>query len=154
MSLDWYVDEIKDYKTVCWIDNGETDAEGEKLYNLNPVTDALIWATMAVGMLRITEDNYEEFFTRLHMYEKGVQPFLRQWPKTDEEKLEHGRAPRPLPITLADVRQHIGLSTNASQFSQARFHKELIARMRRQAESTVRYERRKEQQKEQEGGTK
>ena len=40
MSLDWSIDQVKDYKTVCWRDVGDDKRE------LNKKTEILIWATM------------------------------------------------------------------------------------------------------------
>ena len=83
MSLDWDLSGIKNYKELCW--GPATDEEGYKL--LNGVTDGLIWKTMSVGMGRITEKNYEEFFMRLCMIDvatEGGEGPLNTW-VTDED---------------------------------------------------------------------
>jgi len=55
MSLDWNVSNVKDYQTVCWIPNNDSPDT-----RLNPVTEALIFYTMTVGMNVITEANADE----------------------------------------------------------------------------------------------
>lgn len=103
MSLDWSLTEIKDYETLCWIAPPEGDAgQGDKV--LNPVTNTIIWATMAVGIGHLTENRAEEFHDRLTFIERLFGPMSK---KLDEEGKIVG-----LPITLDDVKAHIGLRTN------------------------------------------
>jgi hypothetical protein len=85
MSLDFYLTDIKDYKTLCWIDDPLDNV-------LNPVTDRLVWGCMAIGIGIITEKTYEEWYIRYRVW-----CWIRH--------IEVG-------ITLADVRAHIGLRTN------------------------------------------
>lgn len=109
MSLDFKFDKVADYKNVCWeadVRPGRPDGK-----RVAVVTDRLIWATMGIGMSRVTEDNYEEFFKRLALYET----LILGWDWQDR-------------TTLADVRKHIGLTTNACSKDEkpASFHKRMI----------------------------
>ena len=58
MSLDWNIGNIKDYTTVCWVNEGE-----ERL--LNPITNAIIWTTLVVDIGKITKQNIDEWIWRL-----------------------------------------------------------------------------------------
>lgn len=78
----------------------------------HPVTDTLIWATMAVDIGAITEDNVDEFADRL----LAVQAVSGPWMNSEDG---------PFYITREDVRNHIGLRTNVSKKSAAQFAKRL-----------------------------
>lgn len=77
------------------------------------VTDALIWATMGVGMDAITEENKDEFFCRLHIYEQVFGSWISM--RGDDGKAE------PYNMKYEDVCKHIGLKTNASRLTDAAF---------------------------------
>lgn len=53
MSLDYYLDRVADYKSVCF-DNGK----------MNLVTEQIIFLTMAVGLGEITHENVQNFYAR------------------------------------------------------------------------------------------
>lgn len=99
MSLNWDVTNIKDYKTLCWIP--EPTKENPEQVRINPTTEALIWATMNVGIGDLSEKNLDEFAYRLFFYEKNFQTFLNS---------QDG----PVPLTYEDLKAHIGLRTNVS----------------------------------------
>ncbi len=68
MPLNWNVGSIKNADDVCWMTATRTDAmyaktRGEEY--LHPVTDALIWATMNIGLGEISEENLDEWERRL-----------------------------------------------------------------------------------------
>lgn len=94
MSLDWNLDNIENVEEVCY--------EGD---HLAPVTNALIWATMAVGIGVIDDGTVDEFVARVAFWEKNVGPFLTQY---DEETDQYG----PWSIPAERIRQHKGLRTN------------------------------------------
>ena len=100
MALNWNVEKVENYKEIV---------DGEEM----SVTDALIWATMTVGIGEITEANAEEFFKRLHLQEKVNGTWLVKGGK-------------PEYITIDQVKRRIGLSTNAARFSRAEFNKRLL----------------------------
>lgn len=106
MALTWDLGEIADYESVCFIVATEPIPDsgidvGDKY--LNPLTNALIWSTITVAIGKISEDNADEFYARLHFTELVVGPFLR-------------KSGEPYYITPEDVRAHIGLQTNATSF--------------------------------------
>lgn len=73
-------------------------------------TDPLIWYTMSVGMGSITDANAGEFYARLQILEL-------LWGSRPEHR-----------INAADVRQHIGLTTNVSTRSRAVWLREQVGR--------------------------
>ena len=78
-------------------DDGEVD-KGQ-LVRINPVTDALIYLLWFTKTGRITAKNYREVFERIWIWEHTGGALL----VTNGKKR---------PIMLADVKRHIGLSTN------------------------------------------
>lgn len=85
MSLDFRLTAIKGWETLC----------RDEDRNIRPKTEAIIFATMSTGIGLITEKNYIEFYLRV-----AAADAMSQWP---------GRVD---PITLEDVKAHIGLQTN------------------------------------------
>jgi hypothetical protein len=88
MSLDYSFKNIDGYEELCY--------EGD---DLSPVTKALVFATMSTHIGEITEKSYEEFYARLHTFEKLHGPFVSY-------------SDGPKHITLDQVKAHIGLKTN------------------------------------------
>ena len=117
MSLNWNVGEIEGYKDLCWVPSGETlidedtGEEKESRY-LSWQTNALIRASMSVGMASITEKNWREFYLRM---------------KLDQTSMVHREAHigQGDKLTAQDVFNHIGLHTNASSQTRAQFLKKL-----------------------------
>ena len=123
MSLSWDITKVEDYKSKCWI-----EVEGEEHKQLNPVTDAIIWACMAVDMQQITAKNAEEFYTRYLMFSRAI-----------------GRDERERWLTLEDIEAHVGMWTNVTTRTKAQFHKRVAEILRDRTERTIRYEREKAQ---------
>ena len=73
-----------------------------------PTTEAVIFLTLFVGINEITEKNAVEFACRVHLFETFGDPLL---------KGPNG----PVRLTLADIQRHIGLKTNATTLTRARF---------------------------------
>ena len=92
MALNWNLNAIKNKEDVCY--NGD---------HLNPLTEGLIWATIVVGLGKITEENAEEFYHRLQFVTKVEQDCAD--------------------ITLTTIREHIGLKTNVTDMSWNQFIK-------------------------------
>lgn len=88
------------------------------------ITEALIWATMAVDMGEITEANAQEFAERLAMSAMVHGTILQQ---------EDGDRIVDRPITLEEVRLRIGLKTNVTTTSAAAFKNRLARAMRDKA---------------------
>lgn len=113
MSLNFDLDRIEHYESLCWI---ETD-NGPRI---NPVTEALIFHTMHIGMNAITKANAVEFTDRVTKFERAVGPSLTRWDETTAK-------PVGCPITAEDVLAHRGLHTNASVLARTAFNKALLA---------------------------
>lgn len=108
MSLDWDLTNIKDNETVCWIPDPTDDMPDA--VSMNPVTEALIWATLAVDIGRLTEENLDEFAYRLHFWERMFSPYL----------IENGKGRE---MTYKEIKAHVGLSTNVMNISRAQWMK-------------------------------
>ena len=96
MSLNWDITDIENYKELCWLDKEDPRVEGiapgiwttnKDGQLLNPTTLSMIWATLYTGIGDVKESNVEEFYARATLF--GTYK-----------------------ITMQDVKDHIGLSTN------------------------------------------
>jgi hypothetical protein len=85
MSLDWNAENVEGIDAL-------TDDEHVLLHGL-------VWATLGVGFREITEENWDEFYARLAVYERVAGPMVT---KNGE----------PYYMTKDDVRRFIGLRTN------------------------------------------
>jgi len=117
MSLNYDLGEIKNFEDLCWLPD-EVGEDGKKTFSINPVTRALTFHAMSIGMGSITKKNWKEFFIRVAAYEAVEGASLHGF---DEEE----KKPLPRPITQEDVVNHIGLATNVSKISANEFHKRL-----------------------------
>jgi hypothetical protein len=151
MSLNWSIRDIADYENACFEtadrDNpGRGVKKGEQL--MRPVTNTLIWATIPVGIGRITEANYQTFALRLRLYEQLFGAFLRRRVDVNGQEVEDPFDDRPgrwvdRRITAAEVKAHIGLSTNASRLTTAQFKTQCWERAMREAKASVGYDSRR-----------
>ncbi|MFI0265589.1 hypothetical protein [Streptomyces luteogriseus] len=117
MGLNYELAKIKDFEKTCFVGEGN-DAP------MSPVTESLIFSTITAGTPEITEKNYEEFYIRLTMLEVLYGPPMRS---------QSG----DVSFTLEDVRRHIGLRTNATPFSKAKFNNEVGRILRERATSKL-----------------
>lgn len=118
MSLDFSVENMKNYNVLTTLVENVA-SQGGLTRSWHPVTKALTFATMAVGISRITEDNWKDFYNRLNMWERCAGPMLTR-----------GDNPFHSPdnfLTPLEVYMHIGLGTNASSKTQAQFLKDCFA---------------------------
>lgn len=99
MALTWDVTKIEEYKQKF------PDAGTEENPQWNAVTMAIVWHGLLCGFQTITQTNYIEVFARIKAYEDAFGPSLSNH---SEDKRE------PRPITITDIKGHIGLSTNNS----------------------------------------
>lgn len=130
MSLNWSLTKIKDHKTVCYEYREKSAEYGifESGDCMKALTDALIWATMAVDIGEITEKNAEEFHWRVKELEETYnQPFLRY--------LDDNGEVQKRPITLEEVRAHIGLSTNVMTISRKQWIAKMLKWQKREMEA-------------------
>jgi hypothetical protein len=122
MSLNWDITKVANREAVCKTKDGK----------LHPTTDTLIWATMFVGIPRITVDNVEEFSTRVSVYERLFGAF--------RATVEVNQDVTDIYITPADVLRHVGLSTNASVMTTAKFKRHVMDRFWKDRAIAVRVE--------------
>jgi hypothetical protein len=113
MALTYALTGIDDWQTRCYVQQEDESSR------MNPVTEALILATMAIGLRTITKSNVDEFAHRIEQYQRVSGALLNRW-DAETAKFE------PLRITYGDVRDHIGLTTNASTFTKATFKANLF----------------------------
>lgn len=111
MSLNWNLTKIEDHEERCF--NEITTGPNKGKFKLDATTESLIWTTMLVGMGEITEKNWEEFFIRMRTFELILD--------YDDNRC----------ITPADVRNHIGLTTNVSKESRTQFMKKVESSVKR-----------------------
>lgn len=119
MALTYDLTKIKNYKRIIYrtIKEGERDYDpNEKQYRMKPKWETLILSTMIVGIREITEDNYQQFFNRLHLIETTNGSFF--W-----KSKKDGSLGKPDFYTLEDIQKMIGLKTNASTTTKAQFLK-------------------------------
>lgn len=103
MALHWDVKEVADWKQLQEEESG--------------ITACVVWATMFVGIPRITADNAAEFARRVHVWE-DVNGRIR----SDDKR-----------ITLADVERRIGLWTNASRETRRQFEAKVLRSLNERA---------------------
>ena len=108
MALTWNVSKVENHEVVT------TDPNDPNKWH--PLTEALIWATMFIGMYEITKKNHEEFYARVFVQERVGGTYRMSLQKD-------GVRPVPLYTTLEEVKSHIGLYTNVSMKTLAQFWK-------------------------------
>lgn len=111
MSLNWNLTEIKDHERVCFVIADSDDAAhgvkaGDRL--LSNVTHALIWRTMAVGIGSLTDKTAAEFATRNTIWCQ-LNGFAND-------------------LTIEQIHAHIGLRTNVSYETKAKWLKWTVDR--------------------------
>jgi hypothetical protein len=107
MSLDFDVSKVKNFAVVTTF----VEQDGNKIWH--PITKALVFGTMAIGMNNITEANWEEFYNRLNLWELCAGPSLWRSAGGTGDPKNH--------ITPLEVFMHIGLHTNASRKTDKQF---------------------------------
>jgi len=119
MALNWNLNKVKYFKRKVYkaIKEGEEGYDpNEKKYRIRQTPERIILYTMSTGIREITDKNYEQFYNRVHLLEleHGTSHF-RITPKGKR---------KPKYITLENVKNMIGLSTNASPKNTSRFLKD------------------------------
>ena len=128
MSLNWDITAVQNRETLCW--QPSTREEGK--VELTPVTEALIWCTIHVGMNKITATNYKDFYHRVIEWEVilgtgGIMYYM------NENNERQSRMP-----TLQEIEAHIGLSTNASMMDKRKWGSNLKRLVREIASERIR----------------
>lgn len=121
MALNWNVTKIANY---------DVNFPEEKNGDWNSTTFALAFALMAVGIPRISEDNVDEVFIRVNLFENATHAM-------------RSTGDGPIYFTYKEVFQHIGFSTNVSTMTFSQFSKQLVRMLRRDAEERTEEEREK-----------
>jgi hypothetical protein len=122
MSLDFDVSRMKNFNVLATLIEPCASQNTEAMKRWHPVTQALTFLTMGIGMNSITEKNWKEFYDRVNTWERTVGPQL--W-RGDISKDD----PRNW-ITPLEVYMHIGLGTNASSKTDAQFLKDCFANLK------------------------
>jgi hypothetical protein len=108
MALNFSFDKIANYQTTCWI--GEGDER-----RMNPVTEALIFGTMSVGLGAITDKNVDEFAARFRIIEKIHGAMLYKPDPDNEGQIVDWY------LSDEDFIAHIGLSCNVTDESRSKW---------------------------------
>jgi hypothetical protein len=124
MSLNWNLGDVKNYKRLYRkLKEGERGYSQEEVnHTLKQKYEQIIWHTMIIGMREITDDNWEQFYNRINI-----------WEKTVGTNLYKGRTKKliPLYVQKEDVQRMIGLRTNASTMTANQFKKHLFFNLER-----------------------
>tara|TARA_R110002110_G_scaffold340576_2_gene550730 strand:- start:315 stop:731 length:417 start_codon:yes stop_codon:yes gene_type:complete len=92
------------------------DKDLDKYYEMNTETNMLIFICMFIGMSEITEKNFNKFYDRVKLYELINGSYLKTInPKTKKPKEKY--------FTLEDIKNHIGLKTNAENLNKTQYLK-------------------------------
>lgn len=144
MSLNW---NVKNLAFNPWVKGVElpmggwryaTDEDDPKDVGdyLNPITEALIWATLGVEFTPAKEKDLAEFCLRVRMWEKVNGPLISQRSAEAMARALKVGAIREDSFThdgylsYEELRRHVGLITNVCHCTKAQFAKKLEARMR------------------------
>jgi len=106
MALHWNVEQIEDHENLCFTGEGD-DRE------MHPVTKALVFMTMSVGLGAITEDNADEFYARAHI----IEQVHGQYTHVGGEGIY---------ISPQDVQRHIGLYCNVADETRLQWAKRMF----------------------------
>lgn len=101
MGLNYNLSKIENWETVC--------LDGQ---NLNACTQAILWASLQVGMPQITKKNFREFFSRISEVERAFGPM-------------RGNAEGPMFFTESEIEAHVGLSVNVRPETRAAFNRRM-----------------------------
>ena len=116
MALHWNIGDCENHKELIICTNPDAP-EDEREYKLSNLTNNLIWATITVGIPKITLTNYKDFYARVYFLNDIHGGIIQKW---NDTKKEFER------VTLEDIERHVGLTTNASRISRAKFIKAQI----------------------------
>jgi hypothetical protein len=111
MPLNYDYSKVKE-STKTWEPDGTFDDEGNPMGQMTEVLNSLIWTTMSIGMSSITEKNWKDFYTRMKLLGSDRSLLRRD---------ENGGY--TVPISAQEVKDHIGLMTNATTLTKLQFLK-------------------------------
>lgn len=106
MSLNWNAEKVPE-ETRTIVATADDRMRGIKAGDriLNPVTETLVFSTMAIGIGVIDENTVDEFAARIDFYQRLNGALMLAWPEGSDQ-------PEPKFLTREDVVAHMGLSTN------------------------------------------
>lgn len=114
MPLTWYIGDIEMYKDDVEKAYIEREENGQKVYDLVPETKTFIFWGGAVGYGQITKKNAAEYYARSKVVEKICDvSFMTGWEKDSDDQW----VTKDILLTMQNVKDHIGLSTNHSTFN-------------------------------------
>lgn len=105
------------------------DTRGKDPEKWHPVADALVWLSLLCGFNHITEANYKKIAKRIAEYQQVSGAYL-----------SHNLMTK-IYITEADVKTYIGLKTNASPMSDAKWRAKVYEWIARDAQTVQSGER-------------
>lgn len=109
MPLTWNIGNIEMYKDKVECAYIERDDGGQKYFDLVPITKHFIFWSGAVAMGYITDLNASEYYGRSKAIEEILnQGFMEEWKEDANGNWEIIQ----VQMTMQDVKNHIGLSTN------------------------------------------
>jgi hypothetical protein len=109
MPLTWNISEIEMYRDDINSAYYEINDGDEKRFDLIPITKNFIFWSGAVAIGWISESNAAEYYGRSKAIEEIIgQGFMQKWSKDDNGNSEIVE----VYMTMQDVKNHIGLSTN------------------------------------------
>ena len=128
MALRWSVSDVTNWEEIVAETRpnpmgGEEYVDGISVEQMNQdrITTWIIFRSVDIGMNGITSKNVDEFFRRLNVlqtWKPEASPRLFTGSLDDEVTLDNYS---PTPVTLEDVKRRVGLSTNASTYTKAKF---------------------------------
>lgn len=93
---------------------------------IHPVTNYLIWSSLLTGVGSITKSNYQEVYRRVAVLQKLNGSDIQYLDPLTKDLVS-------IYVTLDDIKNHIGLWTNASTMTPSQFDKHIMERLSRDA---------------------
>jgi len=118
MSLNWDATKVENFEEKFYEKCGDEQ-------RVKGSAEAMIFSTMFLGINTITEKNVEDFFVRMNMWERTFGNL-----RTHSEK-----------FSLEEIREYIGLHTNASPMTKTQFRKRLFDSLQAEATRALRLQK-------------
>ncbi len=116
MSLNYNYSAVPEHYTVSPFDKNR----------IHPVTNYLIWSSLLTGISSITKSNYQEVYRRVAVLQKLNGSDIQYVDPLTQDLVS-------IYVSLQDIKNHIGLWTNASSMTPAQFDKHIMERLSRDA---------------------
>lgn len=117
MKVNWSIERVKDQDTKCWIPMDSSDPDYDSIPDADPkknrkltmVTEALIWASMTIGLKEIKGNNINEWIFRTKCIEMLGLKFMQD------------HSGKLISFTVKDLEDHIGLYTSIPHQTRNKF---------------------------------